>query len=114
MAGMLGFADGAQTAHGGLQNKYLRFRLAEQAHAEQRTAVPTLASFVDQQDELLLRTFSIETVELADVGAQIRFPPSRYGRSDGLDNVLQSPTTAFGIGLHESNGIRRALAREPI
>src|SRR5690606_36235587 len=38
----------------------------------------------------------------------------RYGRSHGLDNVLQPPTTAFGIGLHESNGIGRSMARESI
>lgn len=67
VAGVLGLADGAHATHRRLQDKHLGLRLAKQAHAEQRTAVPTLTALVDQQDQLLFRAFVVEPIELADV-----------------------------------------------
>ena len=90
VTGVLGLADGAQAAHRGLQHEDLGLRLAEQAHAEQRAAVPALAALVDQQDELLLRAFGVEAVELADVvvGGQL-FVADVDQDARGRDAVLE-------------------------
>jgi len=67
VAGVLSLADGAQTSHGGLQHEHLGLWFTKQPHAKQRTAIPAFPPLVDQQDELLLRAFSIQPVELTDV-----------------------------------------------
>ncbi|MNG29207.1 hypothetical protein D3C84_1145960 [compost metagenome] len=64
---VLGLANGTQAAHRGLQHKHLRLGLAEQANAKQRTAVPAFAALVHQQDELFIRAYGVQLVELADV-----------------------------------------------
>ncbi|MPM57667.1 hypothetical protein SDC9_104490 [bioreactor metagenome] len=83
-----------------MQHKHLGLGLAEQAHTEQRAAVPAFAALVDQQDELLFRAFGVESVEFADVvvGSDLAVAHVHQD-ARGRDAVLEQRTLDGGLQL---------------
>ncbi len=65
--GLLGVGDGAEAAHGGLEDEDFGFGLAEEGDAEEGAAVPAFAAFAHQEDDLFVGGGSVEAVEVADV-----------------------------------------------
>ena len=59
--------DRPKAPHGRLQDEDLRIRVAMHGHGKERTAVPALASLVDEQDKLLFRLCRIQIAELAQI-----------------------------------------------